>query len=37
MQIRHVCESCGKLLAVCEHSSYAELRRCWLGMKRLRG
>ena len=23
MQIRHVCKSCGKLLAVCEHSNYA--------------
>ena len=35
MRINHVCVSCGQLLAVCEHTSHADLRRCWLGMKKL--
>jgi hypothetical protein len=35
MRINHVCVSCGQLLALCEHTSHADLRRCWLGMKKL--
>ena len=35
MQIRHVCQSCGKLLAVCEHANYTDLKRCWQSIKAL--
>jgi hypothetical protein len=35
MEVRHVCESCGELLAVHYHSSYAEVKACRRGMKPL--
>lgn len=28
MQIKHVCESCGEVLAVCEHPNYQSVKDC---------
>jgi hypothetical protein len=35
MQIKHVCQSCGEVLAVHEHSSYQEIKDCLAGMRAL--
>jgi hypothetical protein len=33
MDIKHVCQSCGELLAVHFHRSYQEIKDCLTGMK----
>ena len=35
MQIKHVCQSCGEVMEVHEHSSYQEIKTCLRGLKPL--
>jgi hypothetical protein len=35
MQIRHVCQSCGEVMAVHVHNAYQEVKNCLAGMKAL--
>jgi hypothetical protein len=35
MTIKHVCQSCGEVMAVHFHSSYQEVKDCFAGMKPL--
>jgi hypothetical protein len=35
MQIKHVCRSCGEVMAVHEHANYQEVKDCLRGMKPL--
>jgi hypothetical protein len=35
MQIKHVCQSCGELMAVHQHSSWQEVKDCQRGMRAL--
>ena len=35
MEIRHVCQSCGELMAVHEHESWQEVKDCLAGMRAL--
>jgi len=37
MQIKHVCQSCGEVMAVHEHSSWQEVKDCSAGMRPLCG
>jgi hypothetical protein len=37
MEIKHVCQSCGEIMAVHEHSNYQEVKDCLRGMKPLCG
>ncbi len=33
MQVKHVCQSCGEVMAVHNHSSYVEVTLCLRGMR----
>jgi hypothetical protein len=33
MEIKHVCQSCGEVMAVHEHSSWQEVKECLTGMR----
>ena len=35
MEIKHVCQSCGEVMAVHEHSSWQEIKDCQTGMRAL--
>jgi hypothetical protein len=35
MDIKHVCQSCGEVMAVHEHSSWQEVKECLAGMNPL--
>lgn len=35
MKIKHVCESCGEVMAVHDHASYQEIKDCQRGMRAL--
>jgi hypothetical protein len=35
VEIKHVCHSCGEVMAVHEHSNYQEVKNCLRGMKPL--
>lgn len=35
MQIKHVCQSCGEVMVVHEHSSWQEVKDCLAGMRPL--
>ena len=35
MQIEHVCQSCGEVMAVHEHSNYQQVKECLAGMRAL--
>jgi len=35
MKIKHVCQSCGELMAVHEHESWQEVKDCLAGMRAL--
>jgi hypothetical protein len=35
MEIRHVCQPCGELMAVHEHESWQEVKDCLAGMRAL--
>jgi hypothetical protein len=33
LEIKHVCQSCGEVMAVHEHASYQEIKDCQAGMR----
>ena len=35
MQVKHVCQACGEIMAVHEHSSWQEVKDCQRGMHAL--
>jgi hypothetical protein len=35
VEIKHVCQLCGEVMAVHEHASYQEVKTCLAGMKPL--
>ena len=35
MEIKHVCQSCGEVMAVHEHGSWQEVKDCLAGMRAL--
>jgi hypothetical protein len=35
MQIKHVCQFCGEVMAVHEHSNYQQVKECLAGMRPL--